>query len=51
MGDWRDTKYRIGPEPDYLAELEDFKHVGTALLAVILFFGGIGLLAYWLITL
>lgn len=51
MADWQKTKYRLGPKPDPLAEAEDFKYVGAALLIGAAFFGGIGLLAYWLLTL
>lgn len=51
MGDWRDTKYRLGPKPDPLAEAEDFKYVGLLLLVVVLFFGSVGGLVFWLLTL
>lgn len=26
MADWRKTQYRLGPRPDPLAEVEDFKY-------------------------
>lgn len=46
--DWKKTPYRINPEPDYLAEGEDWsvlaKLAGLVLLAV----GAVGLLVYWL---
>lgn len=55
MGDWRDTKYRLGPKPDPLADPMAGENLwfGVFLPLIVggLFFGGIGLLAYWLIAL
>lgn len=51
MADWRKTQYRIGPKSDPLADVEDYKYVGLAVLIGVLFFGSVGGLIFWLLTL
>jgi hypothetical protein len=48
MDDWKKTQYRIDPEPDYLAEGEDWSVMAKVIGLVVLAAGTIGAGIYWL---